>query len=1364
MAGLGDINKPVGRYIGQDAGGLHMVQQPDGSIAYMTSRPDFAPPEAQPVGILGKALGAFGLDADGDRAATSWGDAWRNSTASAPGTGMILPISNDENNNKSLAWPGMATGVAEAGNRLLKSSFDPSSASDAQWAQMARDSFDVAGVAPMGGLAASAAGMVPEGALTSNSVGRAASHLPMDEASRMARAREMGFNVDAYHGTRAPDFASFHPGSHFGSVEAANKRLSDLSELGDASLPWGMPRGDEAREAVYPVKLRAQKVIDLDDMGEWTDADIAPQLYRKGLIGDDELNAAINGDLDTFDWLKSQGYDAVRYRNDFEGAGSPSYMVLDPKNIRSKFAAFDPAQSDSANLLAANSPTGAAAPLAVAASREAGGTAPLVGRPVDLPAQNQMLSHQSGGDPQAHRLDASQGPQGLADHSSMQSDLLKAAYENHSELPDGWYVHGRSRLDHLRDDAPIQATRSFDVMEQYGGLGQPYQGSGWAISPKDGAKVLDLSSIDTPDARAVGAAALLDYRKGLFPRDDLVDGLAPRDASERIRNAFVPDRIVESAQGYDDTALHNWFYERFAPDFVRTPDGAVSLNKDQLNTVRLFSNNANASAAPLAVNALERQIDDVLESVPVGQRWENRPGTQSPVERAKTSQYWPYWGEDHPERAMYHVQEMEAAKPWQALVDSFRFPQGNTYGARAAMERWQAEAEAMKVNPELGYAFQDARRAWKEHDKGRPLTEGELRWESLHQPPGTPPAADDAAKLMDTYARENFMVAGHPDLAGPARATLEPPLPRLGKPGGDLFANNANASAAPLAFSDEEQGFASGGAVTLDDFMKRHEGFAPRAQWDYAQHTNGYGTRARYPGEEISREEAERRFQAEKAQARATVERFAPQLDEGSKAALTDLTFNAGDKWTRSGLGEAVRTGDMARAKSLFLQYTKAGGRDLPGLVKRRQEGAQLFGSEVPDQGPQLAQSAAQGDFFAGKGLSLAGDELPSLAATEPPGMMALGGPKSSEGMSHSASHSAQATPFNAQSYRTSPENQVSRMAPEVSKTEWVQSSLGLMPKWSDGQMPLQGFKDGGRVAAGLGNLSVAKPTDAQKEAGNYKKAHVNVHGLDITIENTKGSERSGVDRDGKRWAVKLPDHYGYFKRTLGHDGDHVDCYVGPDVNAPKAFVIDQVDAETGKFDEHKVMLGYPSEAEARSAYAKAFNDGKASDRLGALTAMPVADLKDWLFSGDTKRPLAPQKFATGGAVQGHGMQSLQTGYSGHLLSDVAGRTDQIPLEVTAGSYVIPADIVSALGESNTLAGTKVLQEMFPAEAPSLQFSSGGRVPIIVAGGEYALSPEQVAKIGGGDLDAGHAALDEWVKAVRAHTIQTLSQLPGPAQ
>ncbi|MET0569615.1 MAG: glycoside hydrolase family protein [Hyphomicrobiaceae bacterium] len=133
--------------------------------------------------------------------------------------------------------------------------------------------------------------------------------------------------------------------------------------------------------------------------------------------------------------------------------------------------------------------------------------------------------------------------------------------------------------------------------------------------------------------------------------------------------------------------------------------------------------------------------------------------------------------------------------------------------------------------------------------------------------------------------------------------------------------------------------------------IRTFEGFTAQAQWDYAQHSNGYGTRALYPGEVIDRAEAERRFQSEIASARAVVERHAANADEGTKAALTSLTFNAGEKWTRDGLGDAVRRGDMDAVRSLFVEYNKAGGKLLAGLAARRAAEAEWIGSPPANVG-----------------------------------------------------------------------------------------------------------------------------------------------------------------------------------------------------------------------------------------------------------------------------------------------------------------------------------------------------------------------------------------------------------------------------
>lgn len=129
------------------------------------------------------------------------------------------------------------------------------------------------------------------------------------------------------------------------------------------------------------------------------------------------------------------------------------------------------------------------------------------------------------------------------------------------------------------------------------------------------------------------------------------------------------------------------------------------------------------------------------------------------------------------------------------------------------------------------------------------------------------------------------------------------------------------------------------------DAIRNFEGFTPKASWDYAQFSNGYGTRARFDGEVIGQAEAERRFRAEIAEARTIVERTAPHVDEGTKAALTSLTYNAGTAWTKSGLGEAVKAGDLDQVREIFQKYNKAGGDVLPGLVRRRAEEAQWIGN-----------------------------------------------------------------------------------------------------------------------------------------------------------------------------------------------------------------------------------------------------------------------------------------------------------------------------------------------------------------------------------------------------------------------------------
>ena len=143
--------------------------------------------------------------------------------------------------------------------------------------------------------------------------------------------------------------------------------------------------------------------------------------------------------------------------------------------------------------------------------------------------------------------------------------------------------------------------------------------------------------------------------------------------------------------------------------------------------------------------------------------------------------------------------------------------------------------------------------------------------------------------------------------------------------------------------------------VAFLDAIKTFEGFAEKASWDYAQHSNGYGTKALYPGEVIDKIEAERRFKGEISKAQAIVDAQLPDLDDGTRAAMTSLTYNAGTAWINAGLGEALRAGNLEKARSIFLEYNKAGGQVLPGLVARRAAEASWIGA------PSAAVSAAGG-------------------------------------------------------------------------------------------------------------------------------------------------------------------------------------------------------------------------------------------------------------------------------------------------------------------------------------------------------------------------------------------------------------------
>lgn len=168
----------------------------------------------------------------------------------------------------------------------------------------------------------------------------------------------------------------------------------------------------------------------------------------------------------------------------------------------------------------------------------------------------------------------------------------------------------------------------------------------------------------------------------------------------------------------------------------------------------------------------------------------------------------------------------------------------------------------------------------------------------------------------------------------------------------------------------------------------------------------------------------------------------------------------------------------------------------------------------------------------------------------------------------------------------------------------------------------------GEQIAEAEAEVNTA-PTDAQKEAGNYKKGHVQVGTFDVTIENPKGSKRSGTDADGKQWETTMTHTYGYIRGTKGVDGDHIDVFISSDVdawNGRKAFVVDQYNPD-GSFDEHKVMLGFNDRDEAFDAYLSNYESGWENGRRLDVTPVNIEDFEKWIASSKRKtKPFAEYK------------------------------------------------------------------------------------------------------------------------------------------
>ena len=192
-------------------------------------------------------------------------------------------------------------------------------------------------------------------------------------------------------------------------------------------------------------------------------------------------------------------------------------------------------------------------------------------------------------------------------------------------------------------------------------------------------------------------------------------------------------------------------------------------------------------------------------------------------------------------------------------------------------------------------------------------------------------------------------------------------------------------------------------------------------------------------------------------------------------------------------------------------------------------------------------------------------------------------------------------------------------------KTETATKDSGITPQStsSDSKGTNNSVKSselGEKIAAAEAEVNV-NPTEAQKEAGNYKKGHVQVGVFDITIEQPKGSVRSGVDANGNKWETTMQNTYGYIRGTEGVDGDHIDVFLSDDIdgwNGRRVFVVDQYN-EDGSFDEHKVMLGFNETDDAEAAYFANYDSDWAKKHKTVLTAVNLEDFEKWIDSSHRK-------------------------------------------------------------------------------------------------------------------------------------------------
>ena len=216
-------------------------------------------------------------------------------------------------------------------------------------------------------------------------------------------------------------------------------------------------------------------------------------------------------------------------------------------------------------------------------------------------------------------------------------------------------------------------------------------------------------------------------------------------------------------------------------------------------------------------------------------------------------------------------------------------------------------------------------------------------------------------------------------------------------------------------------------------------------------------------------------------------------------------------------------------------------------------------------------------------------------------------------------------------------------------------------------------------------------PTEAQKEAGNYRKGHIKVDGYDIALENPKGSTRSGKDANGKEWSITMKHDYGYIRGTKGTDGDHIDVYLSDNPTAGNVYVVDQVNQRTGDFDEHKVMYGFNSMEEAVQAYRDQYEDGW---KVGTVTEVSREEFKKWVDSSARKtKPFADYK-----TVKPLETEHTQSGENYAHNSEEIMHEDMKPAESSEKYTITPTQYTNKKGKTSDMYLVKFNHELSKEE------------------------------------------------------------------